>query len=300
MKKAFALIFTVVLIFGLSAQNTVVFTEFFDKENNPIPQPEGEYDIYLLIGQSNMAGRGYILDSDTQYEMPGVWLLNNEGVPVPAKNPINQYSSVRKGMSVQRISPGTMFGVTVAEHTGRKVLLVSNALGGSNITAWLKTSGKITDTGSIGYNTLQLYSEAIRRTRQAMEHGKLKGIIWHQGEANRAQNARAAYPGQFRTLIADIRADLNAPEVPVVVGELAYWNENQVLFNEMLRNLVKDGTISNIDYISADLENEDVPNNGMLVNADDPHFNRDAQLIIGKRYAAKILKMIYGITETSK
>ena len=35
-----------------------------------------DYDIYLLIGQSNCAGRGYFLPEDTLNVLEGVWLLN--------------------------------------------------------------------------------------------------------------------------------------------------------------------------------------------------------------------------------
>ena len=38
--------------------------------------PEKDYDVYLLIGQSNMAGREKrILPEDTARVMEGVWLL---------------------------------------------------------------------------------------------------------------------------------------------------------------------------------------------------------------------------------
>ena len=41
-----------------------------------------DYDIYLLIGQSNMAGRGAFEAADTTQIIEGVWLLDAEGVPV--------------------------------------------------------------------------------------------------------------------------------------------------------------------------------------------------------------------------
>ena len=70
---------------------------------------EKEYDVFLLIGQSNMAGRGYMIEGDEEVIHKNVCILDSEGNVVPATNPLNQYSSIRKDMSMQRISPAFGF-----------------------------------------------------------------------------------------------------------------------------------------------------------------------------------------------
>ena len=72
-------------------------------ENNEKPK---EYDLYLLIGQSNMAGRGKMLPSDETALIDGVWLLNADDEPEPAISPLNKYSTIRKELSMQQIVPG--------------------------------------------------------------------------------------------------------------------------------------------------------------------------------------------------
>ena len=47
------------------------------------------YDVYLLIGQSNMAGRGKLLPKDFKEKFKDIYLLNEEGVPVLASQPLN-------------------------------------------------------------------------------------------------------------------------------------------------------------------------------------------------------------------
>ena len=74
-----------------------------------------EYDVYLLIGQSNMAGRGYMTDKDMKIIHKNVFILNENGEVVPARNPLNQYSSIRKGMNMQRIGPGYGFAMKIAK-----------------------------------------------------------------------------------------------------------------------------------------------------------------------------------------
>ena len=241
------------------------------------------YDIYLLIGQSNMAGRGkMILPEDTARVMEGVWLLNSDGKPEPARNPLNRYSSVRKVMKMQQIGPGTAFGEKVARATGRKVLLVVNALGGSSIRAWAKDAPMVADKGSIAVGEKQLYAEAIRRTREALPYGKLKGIIWHQGEAD-ARNPEA-YKARLSALVENLRKDLKAPDVPFIAGEIAHWRPSAAGFNEMIRTIST--FVPNSDWVSAE-------GAGQLINDRDPHFSRDGQLLIGSRYADKALQMCY-------
>ena len=74
------------LLMSLSA-STLLYAK---KKNN------NDYDVYLLIGQSNMAATNKmkLLPSDTTEIIPGVWLLNDKDIPEPAKNPLNRYSSV--------------------------------------------------------------------------------------------------------------------------------------------------------------------------------------------------------------
>jgi hypothetical protein len=132
-------------------------------------QAEGEYDVFLLIGQSNMAGRGWMIEADEQVFDKNVFLLDEKGEPVPATNPLNQYSTIRKDMSMQQISPGYGFAMKVSKRTGRRILLVVNAKGGTRIGQWMKGA----EDG--------FYEQALMRTKQATKYGPLKAILWHQG-----------------------------------------------------------------------------------------------------------------------
>ncbi len=242
----------------------------------------GGFDIFLLIGQSNMAGRGTMLPGDETETLENVWLLDTEGVAVEAHNPLNQYSTVRKGASMQQINPGYAFSKKVAKETGRKILLVVNALGGSSIGMWKKTAGPVTDAASIAYGKLKLYDEAVRRTRQAMEFGELKAILWHQGEANSGDPE--GYKSVLKQFVSDLRSDLGVPDVPFVCGELAYWRSSSAGFNEMIRTVSE--FIPNSDCVSAE-------GAGMLKDETDPHFSREGQILLGERYADKVLRMCY-------
>ena len=66
-----------------------------------------------------------------------------------------------------------------------------------------------------------LYSNAVYRARLAMQDGTLKGILWHQGESDSGTATNAnTYGDRLAGMIRDIRADLGAPGLPVVVGQI--------------------------------------------------------------------------------
>lgn len=235
------------------------------------PVVEGtEYDVFLLIGQSNMAGRGTMTAADQQVFDPKVFLLNASGEVEGAKNPLNAYSTILKDLDIQGINPGFSFSKKIAAETGRKVLLVVNARGGTALYEWKKSSSK-------GY-----YNEAVKRTKQAQKYGKLVGILWHQGESNSSNPS--GYLESLKGMVDDLRNDLNAPDVPFIAGEIAQWQSNASKFNPVIQGI--SAVIPNSDYVSS-------VGCTPWKDESDPHFSRDGQILLGERYAEKILKYCY-------
>ena len=64
------------------------------------------------------------------------------------------------------------------------------------------------------------YDDALARARAAMQTGTLAGIIWHQGESDSNPAGSEAYAQNLTELIARLRQDLQAPNVPFVAGRL--------------------------------------------------------------------------------
>ena len=239
-----------------------------------------EYDVFLLIGQSNMAGRGYMLEEDKLVFDENVFILNEDGEVVPATNPLNQYSSIRKDMSMQRIGPGYGFAKAISKNTGRKILLVVNARGGTTLSQWAK--GESGD----GY-----YEEAVRRTKQAMQYGELKAILWHQGCGDSRKTE--VYMDNLTVFVQNLRTDLGVTEaVPFIAGELGQWRPVVATFNEMIHHIAEH--IPNSDWISSEGGSPIAsPDPNGEPNLKDPHFDRASQILIGERYAEKVLEMCY-------
>lgn len=224
-------------------------------------------EIYLCIGQSNMAGRGPIENIDKD-SLTNVFLFTGEDSKSweKAANPFNKYSTVRKKLSMQQLSPSYGFAKTMSEaRPNIKIGLIVNAKGGTSIEEW--------KPGDI------LYSEAINQTKKALKTGGvLKGIIWHQGEAN--SRSYAKYMPKITELIEALRTDLGAPNLPFVAGQLSPDKPIRNNFNQMILELPK--------YVKS----TGVVTTENTSTIDSTHFDSASQRLLGKRYAEAMLNLI--------
>ena len=237
-------------------------------------------DLFLCIGQSNMAGRGPMDKSQGDLEpISDVYLFTPNGNWELASNPLNRYSTVRKDLAMQQISPAYGFAKKLSARTKRPIGLVVNALGGSRIESWTKGHAD------------GLYEAALKRALAAKKWGEYKAILWHQGEGNSGRSSVLAYPAQLHRMVGDFRNDIGIENLLFVAGELGHWrvdserNDNSRLFNEMIRRI--DKFLDHATYVSA----EALAPIGS--NIADPHFDRSSQLIFGERYADAVFEHIY-------
>jgi hypothetical protein len=214
--------------------------------------------VFLLIGQSNMAGRAALEEGDEQ-PIANVLLLDDHGKWIPATNPLNRFATDRKVLSMQRISPGAGFAHEMAEKLpGKTIGLIANARGGTKIQQW--------------GNGQSLYVHTIERLSK-VKNLRVDGVLWHQGEGNRSDTE---YLERLTDLVARLRADLKNPDLRFVAGEIY----GQAIVNDQMAKLA-----------------ETVPNTGLaraneLTVFDKVHFDRKSQLLFGKRYATEMLKLL--------
>ncbi len=247
-----------------------------------------EFDVYLLIGEANMAGRGYLEPRD-KYALDGVFLLNDLGEIVPATQPLNRFSSVRCLLKWQATCLGGAFAEDVHRATGRKILLVVNARGETSARNWMPGAERIVAKSSSddlfrdGEKVPVLYDEAVRRTREALRYGKLKAILWHQGEKDAYENYAPLWRAKVDEIASSLRADLKCGPVPFIVGETNEAFERSVFINPEIQDIAR--SVSRSDYVSSA---------GCLVNKNKKSFSRQGVTLLGHRYAAKVLQMVYG------
>lgn len=249
----------------------VLFFIFFScqaqiEETESVEKPDSGFDIYLCIGQSNMAGRGEIemQDNDT---LVNVFLFKGETSQVweKAANPLNKYSTVRKDLSMQKLGPGYTFAKKIAEQDrSKKIGLVVNARGGTALSEWMPDS--------------RLYIEAVKCAKKAMQYGTLKGVLWHQGESDVSKSD--TYLDNLSIIITSLRRDLGNTALPFVAGQLAPENAQRIEFNTIILQLPFRIPMTSV------VTTED------LTTFDGTHFNSSSQRILGERYAIEILLLI--------
>ena len=274
MRKALLFILLSATMLSCSDHNAPQSPAGPDAPQSPAAPEDDSYDIFLLIGQSNMAGRGPMIEGDQEVYSDKVFLLDKSGKAVPATNPLNQYSTVGKSVSLQQIGPGFSFSKKLAQETGRKILLVVNARAETAISEWLPDA-------STGY-----FNAAVQRTKQALAlGGELKAVLWHQGcNDSYKQSDIDVYLSRLRTIVVEFRKQTQTASV-FIAGELPQWRPYSAAFNKMLKDIYFN--VPYADYVSSEGCTCVSPNN------DDPHFSRDGQILLGERYADKVLEICY-------
>lgn len=222
--------------------------------------PTGTVKLFLLIGQSNMAGRGRIEPQDQEVN-PKILMLAKDLSWVPAKDPIHF------DKPVAGVGPGLSFAREILKTApDQGIGLIPCAVGGSRLDQWKPGQ--------------PFYNDTIARARAAMKTGTLAGILWHQGESDSTPPLITTYPDRFASMISQLRKDLGAEKVPVVIGELGRFRSEHQAFNEGLPAVVKKVPLCAL-----------VTSEDLLDKGDKLHFDSDSARKLGERYAAAFQKL---------
>lgn len=238
--------------------------------------PKDRFHLFLLVGQSNMAGRGKVEPAD-QKPQARVLMLDKSGAWVPAVDPLH-FDKPAAGVGL-----GKTFGTLIAEaEPGITVGLIPCAVGGSPIDVWKP---------GVFYPATKCHpwDDALRRAQLALQSGTLKGILWHQGESDCSDALAGAYEEKLRDLVVRLRAELAAPEVPFILGQLGQypdvpWTEGRYVVDRAHRELP--GKVAHVAFVKSD---------GLVHGGDRIHFDAASAREFGKRYAEAFLKMTAGV-----
>jgi hypothetical protein len=242
----------------------------------------GVGDLYIIAGQSNSAGYGKGPFNDPP-EM-GIHLLRNDGRWDLATHPFNESTRSIHLQNCERANPGhspyLAFAKKLKEVTGWPIGLIQTALGGSALDAWSPDK-----EGELYRNMLDIvHSEAIG--------GKVRGVLWYQGESDCSRDAASTYLQRFQAMVERLRQDLETPELPVLTVQLNRYTGgtlDQVELNQswgILREAQRQAAnnIPNVYVIPA----TDCPLSDVIHNS--PAGNQ----LIGERMARQALSQLYG------
>lgn len=235
--------------------------------------PKESFHLFLLVGQSNMAGRGKVSDADREAD-PRVLMLDRDGKWTPAVDPMHWDKPAVVGVGL-----GRSFGLALADaKPGVTIGLVPCAVGGSPIDSW--------QPGAFYEPTKSHpWDDAMARARKALEAGTLQGILWHQGESDSTAALAAAHEEKLHDLVARFRGELGAPTVPFLAGQMgrfadAPWTPEKAFVDAAHRALPS--KVARTAFVSAD---------GLAHKGDKVHFNDASYRELGRRYAAAFLRL---------
>lgn len=273
-------------------------------------EPDPNFHIYLLFGQSNMAGP-----------------CNNDNATPQARDPQPEdcdttsrvqvlawgdYARASKpcGFQMNRthdqwytafppyhnqhegLGPADYFGKTLLDSIREdiKIGFVPCALSGQKIEVFMKGRNYPIDSHTQptigGGQKLQRggYEWMVKRAKIAQETGVIKGILLHQGEANAGDGD--SWVTKVKSIYDDLKADLGLDDIPFIAGELiqdpvADQNAKRLnpFVNKIAQQLPLGGVASSKD---------------LTMRSGDTwrlHFSCDGIRELGRRYAKAFLEL---------
>ncbi len=234
-----------------------------------VPADRTQFHLFLLVGQSNMAGRGKV-EAEDERPHPRVLTFNQQGKWELARDPLHFDKPAVVGVGL-----GKTFGTLVAEaNAGITIGLIPCAVGGSPIDSW-QPGEYYKPTNS------HPWDDALRRAKLALQAGELRGILWHQGESDATAELAPGYEAKLHDLIARFRRELKAPQSPFVAGQMGQffaerpWDDAKRLVDAAHRSLP-----DKIPYTAF------VNSDGLAHKGDHVHFDSPSYRELGRRYAA--------------
>lgn len=214
----------------------------------------------LLIGQSNMAGRGRI-DEAVPVDKAGISVLRN-----------GRWRAMYRPVNPDRKTSGVCLAESFAEayaadHPGVEVGLIPCADGGTTINQWLPGT--------------RLFDHAVFQAKLAARSSTIVAILWHQGESDSLNDRYLVHGKKLELVLNSIRKELDLWDVPVLIGGLGdflteYKEGSHGQWPRINREMeAVAGADPMMDYVPAE---------GLGHNGDFLHFNAAALHEFGLRY----------------
>ncbi|KAJ4873091.1 putative carbohydrate esterase [Raphanus sativus] len=245
---------------------------------SPEIQSHPPSQIFILSGQSNMAGRGGVVKD--HHLNRWVWdkIVPSECAPdssilrlsadlrwEEAREPLHADIDTGK---VCGVGPGMAFANAVRNRSdsdsGDVIGLVPCAVGGTAIKEWERGS--------------HLYETMVKRAEESRKRGgEIKAMLWYQGESDVLDIHDAeSYGSNMSRLIKNLRHDLNLPSLPIIQVAIASGGG----YIDKVREAQLGLKLSNVVCVDA---------KGLQLKPDNLHLTTEAQVQLGLSLAQAYL-----------
>ncbi|KAK1555418.1 hypothetical protein Q3G72_026130 [Acer saccharum] len=243
-------------------------------------------NIFILAGQSNMAGRGGVTNNTQTNTLvwdgiippqcqsnPSILRLSAKLKWVQAHEPLHADIDFNK---TNGVGPGMPFSnaVLTKDPNFGVIGLVPCAIGGTNISEWKK--------GSF------LYDQTVGRTQAALQGGGvIRALLWYQGESDTVTREDAElYKQRSEKIFVDLRSDLQIPMLPIIRVALASGLGPYI---DIVREAQLQNDLLNVQTVDA---------KGLPLEPDVLHLTTPSQVRLGEMMADAILQSMLSTNKT--
>ena len=218
----------------------------------------------LIIGQSNMGGRGF-RDEVPPITNDKLYVLKN-GRWRPMYVPVNP-DRITSGINLVE-----SFADLYANEHNVDVGVIPCADGGTNLDQW--------QVGGLLFDHACYMGELASRT------STIAAVLWHQGESDCEEQKYPLYKEKLTVIMNAFRQKLKLYDVPFLVGGLGdylskyFENDNYLYVNAALRKYADENEMTG--FVSAE---------GLESNPDNLHFSSRALREFGIRYYEEFKKI---------
>ena len=222
---------------------------------------------FLIIGQSNMAGRGFPGDVEP---------IQNDRLKVLRNGRwINMYTPVNPDRAFSGICLAESFADEYAKAKNVDVGIIPCADGGTSLNQWAADG--------------LLFDHACYMAQLASRTSTIAGVLWHQGEGDCSPELYPLYEEKFTVIMNELRKRLNLYDVPFLLGGLGDFLpectfsdklKNYIHINDALKRIANHNEMTGFD--SAE---------GLGSNPDKLHFSAKALREFGVRYYNEFAKL---------
>jgi hypothetical protein len=238
----------------------------------------GVGDLWIIAGQSNAAGygRGPVHDPPE----PGLHILRNDERWDLAAHPLNDTTGSTHP-NLEAANPGhsayLCFARELRGALGYPIGLIQTALGGSALAAW----------NPVEDGDAPLYRNLMHCVKLA--GGRVRGMVWYQGESDCSPAAASTYERRFADFIARLRADLGAPRLPVLIAQLNRYTAPLGPDDHRAWSVVREAQRQALGLgHTAVIPTLDLPLSDAI------HTSSDGNMTLGRRKARAALALVYG------
>lgn len=258
--------------------------------------PPNNLILFPLLGQSNMSGRGLMSAAPASLTTPNssIFVYANDGTWQQAVEPIDsavgQIDTVSKD-SGAAVGPAMAFALAyLASHPGVNIGLIPCANGGKTIHEWRRQSLTVASNSTLIPLRSNLYGSCYWRIKEAEQSGTVKALLIYEGESDTRDPSVVYYSqpftfaDEFERFVTILRADLFDPNLPVLFAQLATTTDTSLVWWDLVKD--QQEIAANRLGMTAMIKTED-----LTLNSDGLHLTTASQIILGQRFADKLLNL---------